>query len=118
MFRSSSLGPTLYGQKRSYENVVQFRRATRGAVLAYQLGPGPALDWIPASSKSPSIVVLLSQSLPFLAYSWFVYVLGALEVIAGVMLIAGLWVRYVGLLTLVHFCQKRIEGKPTLHISR
>ena len=29
--------------------------------------------------------------------------LGALEVIAGVLLIAGLWVRYVGLLTLVLF---------------
>src|SRR5438105_15453423 len=50
-----------------------------------------------------SIVVLLSMSLPFLAYSAFVYVLGALEVIAGVLLIAGLWVRYVGLLTLVLF---------------
>jgi uncharacterized membrane protein YkgB len=43
------------------------------------------------------------MSLPFLASSAFVYVLGALEVIAGVLLIAGLWVRYVGLLTLVLF---------------
>ena len=41
------------------------------------------------------------MSLPFLASSAFVYVLGALEVIAGVLLIAGLWLRYVGLLTLV-----------------
>ena len=50
-----------------------------------------------------STVVLLSMSLPFLAESAFVSVLGALEVIAGVLLIAGLWLRYVGLLTLVLF---------------
>jgi uncharacterized membrane protein YphA (DoxX/SURF4 family) len=50
-----------------------------------------------------SIVVLLSMSLPFLANSAFVYVPGALEVTAGVLLIAGLWVRYVGLLTLMRF---------------
>jgi reactive chlorine resistance protein C len=43
------------------------------------------------------------MSLPFLASSVFVYVLGALEVIAGVLLITGLWVRYVGLLTLMLF---------------
>ncbi len=43
------------------------------------------------------------MSLPFLAFSTFVYVLGALEVIAGVLLIAGLWVRYVAPLTLVLF---------------
>jgi uncharacterized membrane protein YkgB len=50
-----------------------------------------------------STVVLLSMSLPFLAFGAFVSVLGTLEVIAGVLLIAGLWVRYVGLLTLVLF---------------
>jgi uncharacterized membrane protein len=50
-----------------------------------------------------SIVVLLSMSLPFLANSAFVYVPGALEVTAGVLLIAGLWVCYIGLLTLVRF---------------
>ena len=50
-----------------------------------------------------STVVLLSMSLPFLASSVFVSVLGALEVIAGVLLLAGLWLRYVGLLTLVLF---------------
>src|SRR6266516_7865615 len=51
----SSRGSSQIPQKRrsSDEDVVQFRRAARGAALAHQLGPGPTLDWIPASSKSP-----------------------------------------------------------------
>src|SRR5258708_1062492 len=48
-------------------------------------------------------VKFLSLSLPFLAESAFVYVLGALEVMAGILLIAGLWVRYAALLSLVLF---------------
>jgi uncharacterized membrane protein YkgB len=50
-----------------------------------------------------STVVLLSESLPFHASSMFVSVLGVLEILAGVLLIAGLWLRYVGLATLVLF---------------
>ena len=65
------------------------------------------------------------MSLPFLAYSAFVYVLGALEVIAGVLLIAGLWVRYVGLLTLVLFAgtltifviAPGVTGFPVLNLT-
>src|SRR4030081_2189793 len=49
------------------------------------------------------VVTLLSMSLPFLAFSAVVYVLGALEVIAGILLIVGLWVRYVALLSLALF---------------
>ncbi|EFH88415.1 DUF417 family protein [Ktedonobacter racemifer] len=49
------------------------------------------------------VVRLLSRSLPFLAFSASVYVLGVLEVLAGILLIAGLWVRYVALLSLVLF---------------
>lgn len=49
------------------------------------------------------VVRLLSMSLPFLAESASVYVLGVLEVLASVLLIAGLWVRYVVLLSLVLF---------------
>src|SRR5713226_8948019 len=57
----SSRGSSQIPQKRrssnedvvQFQDVVQFRRAARGAALAHQLGPGPALDWIPASSKSP-----------------------------------------------------------------
>jgi uncharacterized membrane protein YkgB len=49
------------------------------------------------------VVTLLSMSLPFLAFSAVVYVLGALEVIAGILLVVGLWVRYVALLSLALF---------------
>ena len=49
------------------------------------------------------VVRLLSLSLPFLDSRAFVYGLGALEVIAGILLIAGLWVRYAALLSLVLF---------------
>ena len=49
------------------------------------------------------VVTLLSMSLPFMAFSAVVYVLVALEVIAGILLIAGLWVRYVALLSLALF---------------
>jgi uncharacterized membrane protein YkgB len=46
---------------------------------------------------------LLAASLSFLAFNAFVYVLGALEIIAAVLLFAGVWVRYVGLLCLILF---------------
>jgi uncharacterized membrane protein YkgB len=38
-----------------------------------------------------------------MAFGAVVYVLGALEVIAGILLIVGLWVRYVALLSLALF---------------
>ena len=68
---------------------------------------------------------MLSLSLPFLAFSAFVYVLGALEVIAGIMLIAGLWVRYVGLLTPMLFAgtltifviAPGVTGFPVLNLT-
>jgi uncharacterized membrane protein YkgB len=82
-----------------------FQFVERIAPYALRISLGLVLLWIGALhlQNPQSIVVLLSMSLPFLASSAFVYVLGALEVIAGVLLIAGLWVRYVGLLTLVLF---------------
>ena len=46
---------------------------------------------------------LLAASLPFLAFNAFVYVLGVLEISAAILLFAGVWVRYVGLLCLVLF---------------
>jgi reactive chlorine resistance protein C len=49
------------------------------------------------------VVALLLQSLPFLAFNAFVYLLGGLEVIVGILLLAGLWIRYVALLSLVLF---------------
>jgi uncharacterized membrane protein YkgB len=50
-----------------------------------------------------TVITLLSVSLPFLASTSFVYPLKVLEIIAGIMLIAGLWVRYVALLSLALF---------------
>ncbi len=85
------------------KTVFQFIERLAGPFLRISLGL--VLLWIGSLHlyNPQPIVVLLSMSLPFLAFSAFVYVLGALEVIAGVLLIAGLWVRYVGLLTLVLF---------------
>jgi len=82
-----------------------FQFVERIAPYVLRISLGLVLLWIGALHlvNPQPIVALLSLSLPFLAFSAFVYVLGALEVIAGVLLIAGLWVRYVGLLTLVLF---------------
>jgi uncharacterized membrane protein YphA (DoxX/SURF4 family) len=71
------------------------------------------------------VVRLLSLSLPFLAESAFVYVLGALEVLAGILLIAGLWVRYAALLSLVLFAgtltifviAPGVTGFPVLNLT-
>ncbi len=46
---------------------------------------------------------LLAASLSFLAFNAFVYVLGALEIVAAILLFAGVWLRYVGLLCLILF---------------
>src|SRR5260370_2168842 len=82
-----------------------FQFVERIAPYLLRISLGLVLLWIGSLhlQNPQSIVVLLSKSLPFLAFSVFVYVLGALEVIAGVLLIAGLWVRYVGLLSLLLF---------------
>ena len=82
-----------------------FQGVERIAPYLLRISLGLVLLWIGALHlQNPHpIVVLLSLSLPFLAFSAFVYALGALEVIAGVLLIAGLWARYVGLATLVLF---------------
>jgi len=82
-----------------------FQLVERLAPYTLRISLGLVLLWIGALHlQNPhSTVVLLSMSLPFLAESAFVYALGALEVIAGVLLLAGLWLRYVGLLTLVLF---------------
>jgi uncharacterized membrane protein YkgB len=82
-----------------------FQFVERIAPYLLRISLGLILLWIGALHlQNPhSIVVLLSMSLPFLASSAFVYALGALEVVAGVLFLAGLWLRYVGLLTLVLF---------------
>ena len=82
-----------------------FQFVERMAPDFLRISLGLVLLWIGALHlhNPHSTVVLLSPSLPGMAASAFVSVLGALEVLAGVLLIAGLWVRYVCLLTLVLF---------------
>jgi uncharacterized membrane protein YkgB len=65
-----------------------------------RLSMAVVLLWIGALKfADPSPVVgLLGASLPFLAGAGFVYLLGAVEVVAGLLLLAGIGVRYVGLL--------------------
>ena len=79
-----------------------FSFAERLAGPLLRLSLGLVLLWIGAihlATPQP-VVRLLSLSLPFLAERAFVYVLGALEVLAGILLLAGLWVRYAALLSL------------------
>jgi uncharacterized membrane protein YkgB len=65
-----------------------------------RLSMAVVLLWIGALKfADPSPVVgLLGASLPFLAGAGFVDLLGAVEVVAGLLLLAGIGVRYVGLL--------------------
>jgi len=82
-----------------------FRFTERLAGPLLRLSLGLVLLWIGSihlATPQP-VVRLLSLSLPFLAESAFVYGLGALEVLAGILLIAGLWVRYAALIALVLF---------------
>ncbi|GLV56009.1 hypothetical protein KDH_28530 [Dictyobacter sp. S3.2.2.5] len=71
------------------------------------------------------IRMLLHASLPFLAFNSFVYVLGALEIIAAFLLFAGVWLRYVGLLCLILFAgtlfifltTPGVTGFPALNLA-
>jgi uncharacterized membrane protein YkgB len=85
-------------------NIV-FDIAERIASPLLRISLGVILFWIGALKfADPSPVVgLLAASLPFLASNGFVYVLGTLEVIAAVLLFAGIGVRYVGLLCVALF---------------
>src|SRR5438309_12029580 len=104
-----------------------FQFVERIAPYVLRISLGLVLLWIGSLHlQSPHpIVRLLSMSLPFLAFSTFVYVLGAVGVIAGVLLIAGLWVRYVALLALVLFAgtltifviAPAVTGFPLLNLT-
>jgi putative oxidoreductase len=82
-----------------------FSLAERLAGPCLRISLGLVLLWIGfIHLVTPQPVVrLLWLSLPFLAQSAFVYGLGALEVLVGLLLIARLWVRYAALLSLVLF---------------
>ncbi|HEX4203255.1 MAG TPA: DUF417 family protein [Ktedonobacteraceae bacterium] len=82
-----------------------FHFGERTAPLFLRLSLALILLWIGALKfVDPTPVrMLLSASLPFLAFNTFVSVLGALEILAAVLLFAGVWLRYVGLLCLILF---------------
>ena len=83
--------------------VFQFIERIAPFFLRYSLAL--ILLWIGALKfADPSPVRgLLAASLSFLAFNAFVYVLGTLEIIAAILLFAGVGVRYVGLFCLVLF---------------
>ena len=66
---------------------------------------GLVLLWIAALKFVDPAPVrgMLEASLPILASNAFVYSLGVLEILAALLLLAGLWVRYVGLALLLLF---------------
>ena len=80
------------------ENVLALSRRVSTPLLRYSMGV--VLLWIGALKfADPAPVVgLLQNSLSFLASAGFVYLLGAVEVAAAVLLFLGIGVRYVGLL--------------------
>src|SRR5205823_12601271 len=66
---------------------------------------GLVLLWIAALKFVDPAPVrgMLEASLPIFASNGFVYSLGVLEILAALLLFAGLWVRYVGLALLLLF---------------
>jgi hypothetical protein len=93
------------GMKTSYVFKTVFSLAETAAGPLLRLSLGVVLFWIGCIhllDPQPD-VVLLSQSLPFLAFTIMVYLLGSLEIIAGILLLANRWVRYVTLLCLALF---------------
>jgi reactive chlorine resistance protein C len=74
-----------------------------GPLLRISLGL--VLLWIGALKfADPTPVVgLLHASLPLLASKGFVYGVGVLEIVASILLFAGMGVRYIGLLVLILF---------------
>ena len=82
-----------------------FMITQRLAAPVLRISLGIVLLWIGALKfVDPTPVVgLLQASLPFLASSTFVYLLGVLEVLAALALFGNIGVRYVGLLILVLF---------------
>lgn len=92
-----------------------------------RIGLGVVLLWIGSIDLlDPRVVLgLLSASLPFLAFSQFVYLLKVLEIVGGILLIAGVWVHYVALLSLILFAgtftifviAPEVTGFPVLSLT-
>ena len=85
------------------KTVFSFIERIAPSFLRFSLGL--VLLWIGALHVvDPTPVrMLLHASLPFLAFNAFAYILGALEIITAILLFAGVWLRYVGLLCLILF---------------
>jgi reactive chlorine resistance protein C len=81
------------------DTVIAFAQRIAGPFLRLSLAI--ILAWIGALKfVDPSPVVgLLQASLPFLAFSAFVYLLGAVEIVVAVLLAAGIALPYAGLVT-------------------
>jgi uncharacterized membrane protein YkgB len=75
-----------------------FALTQRIAAPFLRISLGLIIFWIAALKfVDPSPVVgLLQGSLPFLAFPAFVYVLGVLEIVAALLLLGNVYVRYVG----------------------
>jgi uncharacterized membrane protein YkgB len=85
------------------ERVFGLVERVAGPLLRISLGV--ILLWIaaPKFADPTPVVGLLHASLPVLAFKEFVYALGALEIVAAILLFTGIGVRYVGLLLLLLF---------------
>ena len=82
-----------------------YRLIQQIAVPVLRISLGVIFFWIGALKFSDPrpVVGMLSMSLSFLAKNSFVYGLGTLEIIAAILLILCIGIRYVGLMTLVLF---------------
>ena len=80
------------------ENILALSRRLSTPLLRFSMGV--VLLWIGALkfAHPAPVVELLQASFSFLAAASFVYLLGAVEVAAALLLFAGVGVRYVGLL--------------------
>ena len=77
-------------------------RAQRIAGPFLRISLAIILAWIGAlkfADPSP-VVSLLQASLPFLAFNAFVYLLGAVEIVTAILLVAGIALPYAGLATI------------------
>lgn len=82
-----------------------FSLVVRIAGPLLRISLGLVLLWIGALKfADPSPVVgLLHAGLPFLASNGFVYAVGVLEIVASILLFAGIAVRQIGLVVLILF---------------
>jgi uncharacterized membrane protein YkgB len=105
-----------------------FTLAERIAAPLLRISLAVVLLWIGAlkfHDASPVVGLLHASIFSGLASVTFVHILGALEIIAGVLLVIGLGLRYVGLLSLalfagtitIFFTTPAVTGMPYLTLA-